>query len=68
MVLPTAVKLVEVGARDGLQNEPTPVPTAVKIELRVATFDSPITGDFICNALGRPTHSRAARAMKARAA
>jgi hydroxymethylglutaryl-CoA lyase len=33
MTLPEKVKLVEVGPRDGLQNEPTPVPTAVKVEL-----------------------------------
>jgi hydroxymethylglutaryl-CoA lyase len=33
MNLPKKVKLVEVGPRDGLQNEPTPVSTAVKIEL-----------------------------------
>jgi hydroxymethylglutaryl-CoA lyase len=33
MNLPGNVKLVEVGPRDGLQNEPTPVPAAVKIEL-----------------------------------
>jgi hydroxymethylglutaryl-CoA lyase len=33
MPLPSRVKLVEVGPRDGLQNEPQPVPTAVKIEL-----------------------------------
>ncbi len=33
MTLPRKVKLVEVGPRDGLQNEPTPVATAVKIEL-----------------------------------
>ena len=33
MRLPDRVKLVEVGPRDGLQNEPAPVPTAVKIEL-----------------------------------
>lgn len=33
MKLPATVKLVEVGPRDGLQNEPIPVPTAVKIEL-----------------------------------
>lgn len=33
MNLPAQVTLVEVGARDGLQNEKTPVPTAVKIEL-----------------------------------
>jgi hydroxymethylglutaryl-CoA lyase len=29
----TAVRLVEVGPRDGLQNEPREVPTAVKVEL-----------------------------------
>src|SRR5687767_12891793 len=33
MNLPRNVKLVEVGPRDGLQNEPNPVPAAVKIEL-----------------------------------
>ena len=33
MRLPKSVEIVEVGARDGLQNEPKPVPTAVKIEL-----------------------------------
>ena len=33
MSLPKRVKLVEVGPRDGLQNEPTPVATAVKVEL-----------------------------------
>jgi hydroxymethylglutaryl-CoA lyase len=33
MKLPGQVKLVEVGPRDGLQNEPKPVSTAVKIEL-----------------------------------
>jgi hydroxymethylglutaryl-CoA lyase len=33
MNLPTHVTLVEVGARDGLQNEKTHVPTATKIEL-----------------------------------
>ena len=31
--LPRQVKIVDVGARDGLQNEPRSVPTAVKIEL-----------------------------------
>jgi len=31
--LPSKVKIVEVGPRDGLQNEPQAVPTAVKIEL-----------------------------------
>jgi len=33
MSLPPYVKMVEVGPRDGLQNESRPVPTAVKIEL-----------------------------------
>ncbi|WP_394756927.1 hydroxymethylglutaryl-CoA lyase [Rhodoferax sp.] len=33
MSIPSRVKLVEVGPRDGLQNEKTPVPTAIKIEL-----------------------------------
>lgn len=33
MSLPKSVKLVEVGPRDGLQNEPQIVPTAIKIEL-----------------------------------
>jgi isopropylmalate/homocitrate/citramalate synthase len=33
MPLPKRVKMVEVGPRDGLQNEPETVPTAIKIEL-----------------------------------
>jgi hydroxymethylglutaryl-CoA lyase len=33
MSMPRAVKIVEVGPRDGLQNEKEPVPTAVKIDL-----------------------------------
>jgi isopropylmalate/homocitrate/citramalate synthase len=33
MNLPARVKIVEVGPRDGLQNEPATVPTSVKIEL-----------------------------------
>jgi hydroxymethylglutaryl-CoA lyase len=33
MALPTRVKLVDVGPRDGLQNEKQPVPAAVKVEL-----------------------------------
>lgn len=33
MTFPTAVKIVEVGPRDGLQNEQALVPTATKIEL-----------------------------------
>src|SRR3954471_16025209 len=33
MAYPSKVKLVDVGPRDGLQNEKQPVPAAVKIEL-----------------------------------
>jgi hydroxymethylglutaryl-CoA lyase len=33
MALPRRVRLVEVGPRDGLQNEKQPVPTATKVEL-----------------------------------
>jgi hydroxymethylglutaryl-CoA lyase len=33
MTLPSKVRIVEVGPRDGLQNEPNPVPASVKIEL-----------------------------------
>uniref|UniRef100_UPI003D0B99B2 hydroxymethylglutaryl-CoA lyase n=1 Tax=Sedimenticola sp. TaxID=1940285 RepID=UPI003D0B99B2 len=33
MQLPQRVKIVEVGPRDGLQNEPTPVPLEVKLAL-----------------------------------
>ena len=33
MTIPSRVKLVDVGPRDGLQNEKQPVPAAVKIEL-----------------------------------
>ena len=33
MTLPSKVKLVDVGPRDGLQNEKQPVPAAVKVEL-----------------------------------
>src|SRR5512134_1988521 len=33
MALPPKVRIVDVGPRDGLQNEPTTVPTATKIEL-----------------------------------
>jgi hydroxymethylglutaryl-CoA lyase len=32
-MLPDKVKIIEVGVRDGLQNEQTPVPTEVKLEL-----------------------------------
>lgn len=33
MAIPKQVKIVEVGPRDGLQNEPTPVPLEIKIQL-----------------------------------
>jgi hydroxymethylglutaryl-CoA lyase len=41
-MLPTTVKLVEVGPRDGLQNEERIVPTAVKAELIQRLIDSGI--------------------------
>ncbi|GAB4356249.1 MAG: hydroxymethylglutaryl-CoA lyase [Gammaproteobacteria bacterium] len=42
--LPRRVKVVEVGPRDGLQNEPEPVPTPVKLELihRLADCGIPV--------------------------
>lgn len=43
MTLPTTVRLVEVGPRDGLQNEPQPVPTAVKLELIERLADCGLT-------------------------
>ena len=33
MNLPRRVKLIDVGPRDGLQNEKQPVPAAIKVEL-----------------------------------
>lgn len=44
MRLPGHVKIVEVGPRDGLQNEPTPVATSVKIALidRLAAAGVPV--------------------------
>jgi hydroxymethylglutaryl-CoA lyase len=38
--VPSSVRIVEVGARDGLQNEKTIVPTAVKVELVDRLSDS----------------------------
>ena len=43
MSLPTRVKLVEVGPRDGLQNEKQPVPAAVKIGLVHRLQDAGLT-------------------------
>jgi len=44
MKLPPRVRIVEVGPRDGLQNEPREVPTAIKIELidRLADAGLPV--------------------------
>jgi hydroxymethylglutaryl-CoA lyase len=43
MSFPTRVKLVDVGPRDGLQNEKQPVPAAVKIELVHRLQDAGLT-------------------------
>lgn len=43
MTLPSQVKLVEVGPRDGLQNEKQGVPTAIKIELVHRLQDAGLT-------------------------
>ena len=43
MKLPLKVKLVDVGPRDGLQNEKSPVPAAVKIELVHRLQDAGLT-------------------------
>jgi hydroxymethylglutaryl-CoA lyase len=43
MSLPKKVKLIEVGPRDGLQNEAKPVPTAVKLELIQRLQDAGLT-------------------------
>ena len=43
MKLPQKVKLVDVGPRDGLQNEKAPVPAAVKIELVHRLQDAGLT-------------------------
>lgn len=43
MTLPARVRLVEVGARDGLQNEPQIVATSVKVELIERLADAGLT-------------------------
>ncbi len=43
MSLPTRVQLIDVGPRDGLQNEKQPVPAAVKIELVQRLQDAGLT-------------------------
>lgn len=51
MMMPAKVKVVEVGPRDGLQNEPSPVSTATKIALieRLAAAGLPVVeaGSFV---------------------
>lgn len=51
MTLPQRVTIVEVGPRDGLQNEPTPIPLETKIELveRLAATGLPVVeaGAFV---------------------
>ncbi|MFN3690181.1 MAG: hydroxymethylglutaryl-CoA lyase [Fimbriimonadales bacterium] len=41
--LPHSVRIVEVGPRDGLQNEPTPVPTEVKVRFIELLADAGLT-------------------------
>ena len=43
MPLPKKVRIVEVGPRDGLQNEKTPVPAATKVELIARLADAGLT-------------------------
>jgi hydroxymethylglutaryl-CoA lyase len=43
MSLPSRVKIVDVGPRDGLQNEKQPVPTAIKVELVQRLQDAGLT-------------------------
>ncbi len=51
MRLPNSVKLVEVGPRDGLQNEPETIPTDIKVELidRLSEAGLPVieAGSFV---------------------
>lgn len=43
MPLPRKVRIVEVGPRDGLQNEPKPIPAATKIELITRLIECGLT-------------------------
>ncbi len=43
MNFPTRVQIIDVGPRDGLQNEKQPVPAAVKIELVQRLQDAGLT-------------------------
>lgn len=45
MSLPSRVKIVEVGPRDGLQNEKQSVPTAVRLELIERLRQAGLQGD-----------------------
>ena len=51
MAFPAAVRIVEVGPRDGLQNEKATVPTAIKVELiarlRLAGLRTIEAGSFV---------------------
>lgn len=51
MTLPARVRIVEVGPRDGLQNEPATVPTAARVELIDRLADAGLTvieaGSFV---------------------
>jgi len=51
MTLPTSVRIVEVGPRDGLQNEPTPVSVAARIALIEGLVDAGVktveAGSFV---------------------
>ncbi|CAA2159026.1 3-hydroxy-3-isohexenylglutaryl-CoA/hydroxy-methylglutaryl-CoA lyase [Methylobacterium brachiatum] len=51
MTYPERVRIVEVGPRDGLQNEPTTIPTAAKVALIEALADAGLTsieaGSFV---------------------
>jgi hydroxymethylglutaryl-CoA lyase len=51
MTLPSHVRIVEVGPRDGLQNEKQPIPTAAKIQLIENLVDAGLTyieaGSFV---------------------
>ena len=51
MAIPQAVKLVEVGPRDGLQNESSPISTADKVKLIRGLVDAGVSyieaGSFV---------------------
>ena len=65
MALPQRVKIVEVGPRDGLQNEKEFVPTAIKIDLinrlSAAGFRNVEAASFVSRTAGFPSAGAAAR-------